>query len=400
MTGKPVLQVTMLGGFELRYDLEPVQLKKRQRSKPVQLMQLLLHSRETGVSRQRLIEALYGQETGIDTANNLNATVSQLRRLLQNTILPKENYILTDIDRYRFNCSFPVHVDTEEVLALRQEAMVKEGQERMDLLSKLCACYQGRFLPELDGESWVETARGYYQRIYRESMDLLCRMLWEAREYQEILRLMDCAVKLFPFDEWQTWQYESLLAQGRIREAQELYREVEKLYLSELGTSPPERMRRWIRSSGREPWRETQNLQMIRDQMNVSDWDGPFCLPLPSFLDAYRLVCRMSRAAGQPVCLMLCTLRGTENSFRPDRTLLRTATEQLEAALYQTLRQEDAFTRYSRNQFLLLLVGVEETDCGTISCRVSLRFRSIGGNQRLALDCQAVSSGYMQASSQ
>lgn len=392
------LRVTMLGGFELHYGLEPVRLKKRQNSKPVQLLKMLLYNRKTGVSRQKVIEALYGQQAEIDTTNNLNATVSQLRRLLQDTILPRENYICADIDRYRFQSSFPVQMDTEDVLDLRREAAAAEGRERMELLYGLCSLYRGRFLPELDGESWAEVARSYYQGIYQESMEELCRMLWGARRYQNILRLTDRAAKLFPFEEWQAWQYKSLLAQGRMREAQDLYRKVEKLYLSELDAPPPERMRQRIRRSAEVPGGETQSVRKIRDQLDEAAPEGPYCLAFPSFLDAYQLINRMSGAVGQPVCLMLCTLRGGGSRSQAERELFSAAMERLELALCRALRQEDTFTRYSRSQYLVVLTGVEEADCGTISQRIAGQFRRGGSDRGPLLECQAVSAKYIQAS--
>lgn len=396
MTGKMALRVGLLGAFGLRYGSETVLLKKRQSSKPVQLLQLLLYNRETGVSRQGVIDALYGPETEVNTANNLNATVSQLRRLLRSTPLPEENYICTDISRYWFRSTFPVLVDTAEVLSLRQEAAAAEGGERMKLLRRLCSLYRGRFLPELDGVSWVEVARSYYQRIYQESMEELCRMLWEAQDYQTVLGLADHAATLFPFDEWQAWQYESLLAQGRLRDAQKLYREVEKLYLSELDAPPPERMRRRMYTPAGVPRREAPNIRMLRDQLDEAAKEGPYCLPFPSFLDAYHLISRMSEAAGQPVCLLLCTLRGGGSRSRLEREMFSAAMEKMETALRQTLRQEDAFTRYSRSQYLAVLIGVEEAVCGSISQRISGQFHRSGGSQDLSLDYQTVSSHEIQ----
>lgn len=393
---KKTLRVTMLGSFELRYGGELVGLRKRKSAKPLQLLQLLLYHRESGVSRQGVIEALYGPETGIDTANNLNVTVSQLRRLLRDTGLPEESYILADVDRYRFRCSFPVETDTEEVLALRREAQGAGDREKTALLERLCALYRGRLLPDLDGESWVEEARGYYQGLYQESMGELCRLLWDAGEHRRLLRLTERAAKLFPFDEWQAWQYESLLAQGRMREAQELYRAVEKLYLSELDAPPPDRMRQRIHTPARAPWWEARSVLSIRDQLNEASREGPYCLPFPSFLDAYQLISRMSGAVGQPICLMLCTLRGGGSRSREERERFRAAVEQLEAALCRSLRQEDTFTRYSRSQYLVVLVGVEEADCGVIARRVTAQFRDAG--QGFPLECQAVTSGHIQMS--
>ncbi len=396
MTDRPILRVTMLGSFELHYDLKPVRLKKRQNSKPVQLLQMLLYNRKTGIPRQRVIEALYGQQAEIDTTNNLNATVSQLRRLLRDSALPRENYICADIDRYRFQSAFPVQTDTEKVLDLRQKASAAGGKERIELLYELCSLYRGRFLPDLDGESWVEAARSYYQGIYQESMEELCRMLWEERRYQTIQRLTDHAAKLFPFEEWQAWQYKSLLAQGRMREAQDLYRRVEKLYLSELDAPPPERMRQRIRASVEAPQGEARNVQKIRDQLDEAAPEGPYCLAFPSFLDAYQLINRMSGAVGQPVCLMLCTLRGGGSRSRLDQELFCDAMERLELALCRALRQEDTFTRYSRSQYLVILTGVEEMGCGAISQRITGQFRC---DRDHVLECQAVSAKYIQTSS-
>lgn len=217
MTDGTTLRVTMLGDFALQYGPEPVRLKKRQSAKPVRLPQMLIYRRAPGIPRQGLIDALYGAETGVDTANNLNATVSQLRRLLRNTILPEENYICTEVDRYRFQSSFPVLAD-----------------------------------------------------------------------------------------------------------AQELYREVEKLY-----HPPPERMLQRIRTSAGDSLLEGHSVRTIRDRLDEAGREGHCCLPFPSFLDAYLLISRMSGAVGQPVSLMLCTLRGSDSRSRPDRELFRAAMEQL-----------------------------------------------------------------------
>lgn len=52
--------VHMLGGFKTYYEGASVQLKKKLTSKPLLLLQLLLHNRETGVSKCAVTEALHG----------------------------------------------------------------------------------------------------------------------------------------------------------------------------------------------------------------------------------------------------------------------------------------------------------------------------------------------------
>ena len=78
----------------------------------------------------------------------------------------------------------------------------------------------------------------------------------------------------------QVWQQECLVAQGRIKEAYELYRQVEKLYMTELDAPPPERMRARFRNPEKEPWRQSEHIGAVRRWLRESNQDGPY-------LDAY-----------------------------------------------------------------------------------------------------------------
>ena len=382
------LMVYMLGGFELYYEGAPIQLKKKLTSKPLMLLQLLLYHRETGVSRHAVIEALYGQETEIDASNSLNATVSQLRRILKETRLPQENYIHVRMDRYYFESSFLTWVDTEEAKALRQEADLTSGEQRLELLYQICDLYHGRFLPELDGETWAEIARADCQRLYRDSLEEICRTLKERGAYDEILRLTGIAAKQFPFDEWQVWQQECLVSQGRIKEAYDLYRQVEKLYMTELDAPPPERMRSRFRNSEKEPWRQTENIGSVRKWLRDSNQEGPYCIPFPSFLYVYNLITKLSSITDTPFCLLLCTLSNSDGRTNPTAKEFHTAMEELESVLEKSLRWEDVFTRYSRSQFLVTLLGAPEENSGVVADRIEQRFRELIGERKLRLECQ------------
>lgn len=388
MESEKRLMVYMLGGFEMYYEGAPIQLKKKLTSKPILLLQLLLYNREAGVSRRAVMEALYGQEADIDAANSLNATVSQLRRLLRETRLPDENYIHVRMDRYYFESSFLTQVDTEQAAVLRQEADLASGDQRLELLYQICDLYHGRFLPELDGEIWAEIARADCQRIYRDSLSEICRVLKEKGAYDEIIRLTDVAAKLFPFDEWQVWQQECLVLQGRIKEAYELYRQVEKLYLTELDAPPPERMRARFRNPETEPWRQAENVGAVRKWLKDSNRDGPYCIPFPSFLYVYNLITKLSSMTGTPFCLLLCTLRNSDGRTNPSSKEHHAAMEQLESVLEKSLRWEDVFTRYSRSQFLVTLLGAPEENSGVVAKRIDQRFRERIGDRKLRLDCQ------------
>lgn len=389
------MRVYMLGGFEMYYGGALVQLKKKHTSKPVQLLQLLLYHRDAGISRHSLVEALYGQETEIDAANSLNATVSQLRKLLKDTHLPDENYIKMRFDRYYFEATYPIWVDTEEVVALRQKADLMRGIDRVSMLYQLCDLFHGRFIPELDGEDWAEIARAEYQRIYRYSLIEVCESLKEQRSYNEIYRLTSFAAKLFPFDEWQVWQQECLLEQGRINEARDLYKQVEKLYMTELDAPPPEKMRAQFRKPEEDSWRKTETISAVQKWLEDTRKEGPYSIPFPAFLDVYNLVSHISAATGTGFHLLLCTLASVDGRSKPDVKEFHDSMEMLESSIARTLRVEDVFTRYSRSQFLVILVGARKENLGAISGRINNAFELTEKSDKLKLVCQMISAEEM-----
>ena len=62
--------------------------------------------------------------------------------------------------------------------------------------------------------------------------------------------------------------------------------------------------------------------------------------------------------------------------------------EQLEGVLEKSLRWEDVFTRYSRSQFLVILLGATEANGGVAANRVKSRFEALIGERKIRLSCQ------------
>ena len=91
------LKVYMLGKFSMVYGEQPVIFKKNNNSttKVLKLLQILLHYSGVrgGISRNQLLEELYGSEEISDAANNLRVTVHRLRKMLADTVLPEYEYI-------------------------------------------------------------------------------------------------------------------------------------------------------------------------------------------------------------------------------------------------------------------------------------------------------------------
>ena len=108
-----------------------------------------------------------------------------------------------------------------------------------NFLKKPVLCMVGYFLPLLSGEEWVAVEDAHYQRGCIRCVEEVCRLLKEQGDYEELLRLCGRAASLYPFDEWQIWQVDGLMALGRLRESAELYERTVDLYREEFPVRTP-----------------------------------------------------------------------------------------------------------------------------------------------------------------
>ena len=98
---KTVFYIHMLGELSFSYGEEVFSIKCSNTSKVMQLLLILLRAGKEGVPRVQLLEALYGNAETQDTKNAFRILVFRLRKLLEDTIIPKDNYIYVEkgIDR-------------------------------------------------------------------------------------------------------------------------------------------------------------------------------------------------------------------------------------------------------------------------------------------------------------
>ena len=90
----PMLEVKALGGFSMRYGEKTISIGSGKSTKAVKLLQILVCSgdvlfpRGRTVSRERLLDMLYGNEDITDAANNLRVTTFRLKKMLVTAGLP------------------------------------------------------------------------------------------------------------------------------------------------------------------------------------------------------------------------------------------------------------------------------------------------------------------------
>lgn len=131
----PILNVHMLGDFSVMYGDQPISFGKNTTTKAMKLLQILLYHGEQGISREKLLNALYVREELADASNNLRVTVHRLKKIIVDAGLPADEYIHIKKGIYSWQAPMRVEVDVKRFVSLYKESKECTDKERKEELS-------------------------------------------------------------------------------------------------------------------------------------------------------------------------------------------------------------------------------------------------------------------------
>lgn len=377
-TKKDVLQMQAFGGFSLTYKGKVItgSIKSRE-SQFVYLMQVLLHERANGVSRDRLEEILFGDRDIEDIRHATRSVIYNAKKRLREWGLPDVNYIVQRGGIYYWTKEIPVVEDAREFERMYEEAET-ENDSDVKLTRYLDACYSctGEFLPAHAGVLWVAQEARRYRSLFCSCMKKTVHLLRSRQDFFQMEELGIYAAKISPLSDWETVTMEALVSLGRYEDARRFYDDTVELYFQEQGLRPSAQMMELFRKLGSQMERQYGALDDI--QMHLSEMDdetpGGYLCSFPVFQGIYRMVERMMERGGQSIYLMLCVVVDDKGREIKDEQVLEELTGKLGDAVRGSVRRSDAVSRYGRGQYLVLLVNTTFEDCGIIQERINQRF--------------------------
>lgn len=385
---KEPLIVKMLGGFSLQYGGRELVVDRGSISKTTQLLQMMMLHTEDGISKASLIDGLYGREDVENRNGSLNNTLFRLRKQLGAAGLPESNYIEIQKGMCRWDSRIPVEVD-----CCMFERQVRESQElededaRMAGLTKACGLYTGEFLPSMIGEDWATVRNIHYRNLYFACLEELCAWLKDREEWEEIYRLATAASQVYPFEEWQIWRIDSLIAMARYKEAMEIYQKTTKLFFDELSLPPSPQMLERFRFMSERISQSAGAIEDIKRGLTEREqMRGAYFCTFPSFVDIYHVISRMMERSGASVYIMLCTLKGRNGPVLGNDERSRETSGVLMEAIRESLRRGDFYTRYNTGQYLVMLSGINQENCGKVSARIERSFKRQMGRSEFQVD--------------
>ncbi len=399
-----VLRIQMLGEFAMYYGDEAITLKKIGSSKSVRLLQMLLLSLKTGISKPELLDNLYGWNERMDVANrnkNLNNLIYRLKSQLAACGLPEDAYVEICGGICSFKCSIPVELDTQQFEEALEKANRCSGEERIRLLRRANEMYRGELLPANQSEPWFFQKSNYFKELYLQTIRELEEEFQRKKDYKNRTMLYARAVAIYPFDNWQVRQIRCCLEMYHYDEAMDIYNNTMELYARELGSPPIAELQECFEGldlsggcHGKDlkdlnSWKNMDRVFMEskedikREIFQKNNMRGAYYCAYPSFVDYCRLIARAKVRSEFEAVLMFLTLSSKEKRNIQKKIDLQEQMELLKTVIGDSLRAGDAYTRYGNRHFILMLVKAEEEYCSDIFRRIEMNYIKVSGKADL-----------------
>ncbi|MCH1978288.1 winged helix-turn-helix domain-containing protein [Lawsonibacter sp. OA9] len=379
-----IFYMNMLGGFSMRYGMQDISFARSGNSKFIQLLQLLMIHPRRQIAKTEIIETLYGDERIENTNLTLNNTIFRLRKQLVKAGLPQNQYIEVRRGTCIWNMEVSACVDVREFEILAERAQTEaDEEERARLYLEACEMYKGEFLGAGDDSpKWIKQEAEHLRELYFKSLRECLQYFKRCQDYEQMLHLSRRAADLYPYEEWQLWVIDSLLAANRYKEAMRVYQEVTRMYFTDLKKPPSEQMLQRFHTMSSQVQFAQGAMEDVRQAVQETNRiRGPYYCTFPGFIDNYRFLARGYERLGIEGYMILCTLTDYQGWPLEKEDTLEGMCSLFMEAVCSSLRRGDLYTRYSANQFLILLPAAGKDNCVDIINRLNTAYKKAGSGR-------------------
>lgn len=386
---KPHLIINMFDEFSIANG-EFIIMDKLNRSKKMwELLGYLILNRDRTIPYSELIDLLWPEDESKDPSTALKVLVHRTRLTLKKLHLEKDDaLILYYQSKYGWNpeISCTLDIDLFENACHKAEECA-DKKEHLVWLMEAISLYKGEFLKGLSSEPWVMQTSTYYSTKFLKIAKEAAELLLEVQQYDELINVCRKAISYAPYDEcFYIYFLKTLLYTNQIQKALEQYQYISELFYNELGISPSEELVSVYKEIVKRNHSSEMNLEIIQKKIQEDYVRGALLCRYVFFKTLYQIKARdVSRGKETAYIGLLNVLDSSGNDFTNLATLT-SIMDALEVVVQFSMRQGDAFTRYSSSQFLILLPSTTEKTSALVMQRIVENYRKEFPNVPLTLE--------------
>lgn len=326
------------------------------------LFKYLLVNKEKGAPAETVLEQMMPEEEYEDPSNALQNMIYRLRKLLSSDAGLRESgmEIRFADGCYQLELGEGVILDADEFRGAIRQADAAKTQERwqeaMDLYEKALDFYDGELLPELVAEGWVIPKRTQLGNLYRKSVLQLAQLYQQQNLYRQMIQILRKAVTIDPNEEeLHIRLMESLITDGKYREAKKHYDETVRYFEIQFGISPTAEMQKIQSLLAADRPQSLDHSRKIDDELiEKAESRGAFYVEYRDFYAIYVLEKRKSERSDEQICPVMIDFAHPDNAFS-SVAVRNLAVDEFKKQMIQTMRRGDLFTIIDKTKFLILL---------------------------------------------
>lgn len=388
------IQLRMFGGFSLSVDEERKEQIISKSRKGLALFQYLILHYPGSASAESLISIFAKDKEGGNPEGALKTLISRFRTALNQCCDGLGGCIEAVRGGYRFRPVAGLWVDVLEFRRLVETlaAATDADETARQHFQRLRILFSGELLAGSETTDWLIAASVGCHDQYLETAYHYVAMLQKKNAYNEVVESCRFALEKDPFNERLHLELmQALVKLNRSNEAMNQYKHVTSLHFRYLGEQPPESIQKFYRQIMQCNDTLETDLDTVRRELEeYGQTHGAFECSYPVFREVYNLQMRnLVRLNASMYVSMIMITSADGQLLSPLR--LEEIMNGLSEILCKHLRKGDTVTRFSSNQFCLLLPTVNDDTGHMVMERIKRFFyqrfpaSSIMFNYRLSL---------------
>ena len=397
---KNTLELRIFLEFSLKSSKGMIDSESAKSHQLLKLIVYILMNRERDISHQELIDILWQDKHTDNPAGALKNLVYRLRNLLK--CVGDEEYIIARRGFYRWNTLIQVDTDYEQFEQMSDGAkLVQEEEEKERMYSEALDIYKGNVQEDLASEGWMVPIATWYQSIYLSAARELIQIYSHQKKFNRIQEICIKALKVDELDEdFHYWLMRSLMEQYKVDLALKHYNETTRLFQKHLGIRTSE-----LLSQAYKEMISLKNVNTTLDGRNILEdllesekREGVYFCEFVIFKEIFRVESRRAlrdnRKTVEYILLFTMNSRDYYNETENGKLYnIRLGMERLEGVLRNHLRTGDVVSRFSDNQFVVMLSACKEEHAVRVGSRIIETLFCNVSDKKVKLRCELLTEG-------
>lgn len=353
-----LLFIKTFGEFSISYKGNIVSDKDNRSKKIWTLLEYLITFSSKEIPVSQLIDLMWTEDSISNAPENaLKTSLHRARAMLSKLDFDGDKLILHKRDTFKWNTSVPYELDAALFETYCKEATMpeKSADERLELYDKAFKLYTGDYLPNAADEDWAVPIITYYHTLYIKMVHEALELLMEKEMYESIINYCCAATAIDQYDEKIHYNMiYALYKAGKQQAAKEQYERVMNLFYDNFGINPSKELTDLYKEIIKEEKATESDLGIIQDDLREVEADrSAYLCDYSVFQHVYRIEARSTARSGASIFLLLMTIDTPEKTS--SQSLLTNAMSKMAKVIGGCLRSGDVFSRFSVNQYIIML---------------------------------------------